>query len=82
MTVQIAIHHAGALEVNFLDQSFRMVYGGLKLPRWELPAAIQVAAGEGTTIVPIDDAVWVQHRDNFEYEILSENLSFLVVRIS
>lgn len=46
-----------------------------------LPPPIQISSRKGSPIISIDDSVRVEHWDNFEYEIISENLSFFIIRI-
>ena len=39
---------------------------------WSLPASIEITACQGAPVITINDTIWIEHRDDFEHEILSE----------
>ena len=49
-----------------------MVNSRLKLLGWELPASIEVTAGQRAPVVSVYDTIWVEHRDDLEHETAAE----------
>jgi len=62
--------------MHMSDKLLRMKYGWVKKSVWFLPFSIEVAAKKGTSVVSIDDAVWIKHGDNSYYKVLSELVGF------
>lgn len=67
--------------MQIFDQFLRMVNGRVQVLVRDLPAAIEVAASKGATIVAVDDAIGIKHRNDFENVPLSEHLGFLVLSV-
>lgn len=67
--------------MDVLDQLFAVVNCWLQRLGRELPAAVQVTAGQRTTVVSVNYAVGVEHRDDFEDKIFPQQAGFLIIRI-
>lgn len=58
-----------------VDHLLGVIDRGVEHFRWGLPSPIQIAPSQRASVVPVNDAVWVQHRDHLENKVLSKNLS-------
>lgn len=48
-----------------------MVNCGVEDFAWSLPSAVEVASSQGTSVVAVNDSVWIEHGNYFEHEVLS-----------
>lgn len=58
-----------------------MINSRLQLLRWELPAAVQVAACERAPVVAVDNAIWVEHGYDLEDKVAPKKFGLLVIWI-
>ena len=58
-----------------------MIDSGMKDFRGRFPTTVKVASSEGAPIIAVDDAIRVEHWNDLENEIFSEEPRFVVVRI-
>ena len=65
-----------------MDQLLGVVDGWMENFGGCFPSTIQVTARQRAPIVAIDDAVWVQHWNNFEDKVLPQQLRLYRVRRS
>ena len=65
--------------MNLLNEPLGVENRGMQSFVRRLPPAVQVAASQAASVVAIDDTIWVQHRHNFEYEILAQQLGLIVI---
>ena len=74
--MEISENEKLTLFYEVVDHLLGVVNSWMKDLRGRLPSTIQITTCQGASIVTVDDSVWVQHRDNFEDEVLSKNLGF------
>ena len=58
-----------------------MIDSGMKDFGGRFPTTVEVTSSEGAPIITVDDAVWVEHWNDLEDEVFSEEPCFIVVRI-
>ena len=79
VSMQVAKHDQSALLMDLLHQPLGVENGRVKGLVWSLPAAVQVATCQAASVIAVNDAVGVEHWDNFEYEVLSQHFGFNVI---
>lgn len=55
----------------FDNHSLGMEYRRVNIWSWICPSAIEIDASQRTSRVPIDHAIWIQHWNDLENEMLS-----------
>ena len=78
MAVDIAVDVDFPFFFDYCRQIFHSVNHRVDVGRGSRPTAVHVETGETGTVVALDYAIWVQHRDNVDYEILPELNCFFV----
>ena len=68
-----------SLIIEVLYDLLRVVDGRVEKLARLLPSTIEVNTKETDSIVAVDDAIWVQHRNNLDDEFVSDFLSLWVV---
>ena len=49
---------------------------------WSLPSSVKITSCQRTSIVAIDNAIWIEHGYHFEDKVLSQKSSLMIVWIS
>lgn len=81
MSMQIAEKHTASLFIDLHDELLYWVHGWVEKFWGIFPLSIEVTASKGTSIVTVDHTVRVQHRNNLEYEIVSQKLRLFIFGI-
>ena len=79
--MQVAVEHYSPFLMEVFDQLLGVINRWMQFLMRYLPSSVQVATSKGAPVVPINNAVRIQHRDDFENELLSEQLGFIVFRV-
>jgi hypothetical protein len=67
------------IDVQHLHELFRVINGGMQDLTWIDPPSVEVDSKEGGSIISIDNAIRVKHRDDLENVVLSQDLRLSVV---
>ena len=51
-----------------------VINGGMNLSLGVVPDSVEIHSCQVAASAPINDAIWVEHRDNLEHEVVSEDL--------
>lgn len=65
-------HRAVAGGAQVVEESFGVVDGGLQVHAGGQPLPVQVFPAQGAPVIAIDDTIWVEHGDDLENEVLSQ----------
>lgn len=63
------------------DEPLRSVDRRVQQPMRRLPPAVEIASGQRTSIVAVDDAIWIQHGQHLEDEVFAKHLGLLVLDV-
>ena len=77
--MKVAEEKNAAIALQVLDQILEVEYWRVLALQRSYPAPVHVVPRKSTTVVTIDDPIWIQHRNNFEYKFASKlpRLSFV-----
>ena len=79
MPVEVTVQHHLVFLVAASYQLLGEVDGGVQQLGRVWPSAVQVTAYHWCSVVPVNDPVWIEHRDNFKNKGVSKQLGGLVV---
>jgi hypothetical protein len=74
MTMQVKNQEKVSIFLQFFNHLLVMVNCRLHFSRWVNPAPIKINTSQVTSCVAIDDTIWIQERNDFENEVISQNL--------
>lgn len=67
------------IDVQHLYELLRVINGGMQDLTWIDPPSVEVDSKKGGSIISIDNAIRVKHRDDLENVVLSQDLRLSVV---
>lgn len=82
MTMHIAKQNNLSLQVGLLQKLLNVVDGWMQRFRRKFPPSIQVAPSQRYSIITVHNAVWIQHGNQFEDEVIPQNLRLPIFRVS
>ena len=62
------------------NQRFGVVYCWMQKFTGVLPSSVQVDTHQWCSVVAVNDAIWIENWDHFKYKVLSQFLSYGVIR--
>ena len=75
VTMEVAEEHQPSLSIQAFYQTFGMINRWVNSLVWGVPSPIQVTSSQRTSVIPINDTIGVEHGDEFEDEVLSQEFS-------
>jgi hypothetical protein len=82
VAVEITKHNQLSFLCKLLKKLFRIVYARMEYLGRGLPSSIQIASCKGTSVVTVNDTIWIEHWDDFENKVLSQILSLIISFVS
>lgn len=79
MSVKVAKEENVSTFKRSFHHQLDVIINGVKLAGRSDPLAIHISTHQTTSIVANNNTVWVQHRHNFEYKLISQHLSVIFV---
>ena len=79
MAMNVGEHLYCPIDVQHLHELLRVINGGMQDLTWIDPPSVEVDSKKGGSIISIDNAIRVKHRDDLENVVLPQDLRLPVV---
>ena len=68
--------------MDLLDEFFSGIYSWMQDLAGSFPPPIKITSSQRTPVVSIDYTIWIEHRDHFKHEVLSQEFGLIIVWVS